>query len=201
MKFLHKSSTIARLVCLVVMIGPALLAQQSTPAQSASSDQQVPSGNDKPRQTLPAAPTSASAANPLIVLRVFTVHASVAWPYDMKQMQTQTVAELKAKVGKHYDVVTDVPEGSHARVFTLDGEVTAWRPGNSAKRLIVGMGSGRESAEIRYWLTDDAGKKTMDRKDTIRAEFWGNAYQGSVGQLAHPFADKIAGHLMQVLQL
>ena len=62
---------------------------------------------------------------------------------------------------------------------------------------MVGMGSGRESAEIRYWLTDDQGKRLFEHKDTIRAEFWGNAYAGSVGQLAHPFASKIAGRLTE----
>ena len=30
---------------------------------------------------------------------------------------------------------------------------------------------------------------------TIRAEFWGNAYAGSVGELAHPFAAKISGRI------
>jgi hypothetical protein len=40
------------------------------------------------------------------------------------------------------------------------------------------MGSGRESAEIRYWLTDEQGKRLFEHKDTIRAEFWGNAYAG-----------------------
>lgn len=33
--------------------------------------------------------------------------------------------------------------------------------------------------------------------DTIRAEFFGNEYASSVGQLAHPFAAKIAGRLKE----
>jgi hypothetical protein len=56
----------------------------------------------------------------------------------------------------------------------------------------VGGGTGRESADIHFWLTDEQGKKVFDQKDTIKAEFWGNAYAGSVGQLGHPFARKIA---------
>ena len=32
----------------------------------------------------------------------------------------------------------------------------------------------------------------IEYRDTIRAEFYGNEYAGSVGQLAHTFADKIA---------
>jgi hypothetical protein len=131
---------------------------------------------------------------PVIVVHVFTTSPEVAWPYDMKQMQTQAVAELKAKLGTRYEVVAE-PPATNTQVYTLDGEVTGWRPGNRAKRMLVGMGSGRESADLHFWLTDAAGKKIVDRKDTIRAEFWGNAYEGSVGQLAHPFADKIAGRI------
>jgi len=131
----------------------------------------------------------------VIVVKGFTAASSVAWPYDMKQMQTQVVAELKAKAGTLYDVAAEAPAAAHGKVYTLEGEVTGWRPGNRAKRVLVGLGSGRESADIHYWLSDDSGKKPFDHKDTIRAEFWGNAYEGSVGQLAHPFADKIAGRL------
>ena len=58
--------------------------------------------------------------------------------------------------------------------------------------MLVGMGTGRETAVIHYWLTDKTGKKVFEHTDTIRAAFWGNAYAGSVGQLAQPFADKIA---------
>ncbi|HYR86521.1 MAG TPA: hypothetical protein VE422_20705 [Terriglobia bacterium] len=53
------------------------------------------------------------------------------------------------------------------------------------------LGSGREAADS-YWVTDSSGQKVLEAKHTIRAEFWGNAVAGSVGQLAHPFADKIA---------
>ncbi len=59
--------------------------------------------------------------------------------------------------------------------------------------MLLGMGSGRETAKIHYWLTEVAtGKKVFEHTDTIRQAFWGNAYTSSVGQLAQPFADKIA---------
>jgi hypothetical protein len=57
------------------------------------------------------------------------------------------------------------------------------------------MGSGREAAKIHYWLTDASGKRIFDHTDTIRTAFLGNAYASSVGQLAQPFADKIAERL------
>jgi hypothetical protein len=110
-------------------------------------------------------------------------------------MQTQTVAELKAKLGKQFDIVTEAPADPKAKVYTLSGEVTGWRPGNAAKRMLVGMGSGRESADIHYWIIDETGERKFDHKDTIRAEFYSNNYAGSVGQLAHPFASKIAKRL------
>lgn len=137
---------------------------------------------------------------PTIALHPFTAGADVAWPYDMKLMQTQTIAEVKAKVDKQYEITEVAPEASasgHAHTYTLDGEILAWHPGNRAERLLVGAGTGRENAEIHFWVTDDTGKKVLEHTETIKAEFWGNAYAGSVGQLAHPFADKIAKRLKE----
>jgi hypothetical protein len=57
------------------------------------------------------------------------------------------------------------------------------------------MGTGRETAKIHYWLLDKYGKRVFEQTDIIRAAFWGDAYENSVGQLAQPFADKIAGRL------
>jgi hypothetical protein len=132
---------------------------------------------------------------PVIVVHAFASHAGVIWPYDMKQMQSQAAAELKDKAGNRFEVVTETPTTNHGHIYTLDGEVTAWHAGNRAQRMLLGFGTGRESADIHYWLTDDAEKKVFDYRDTIRAEFWGNAYAGSVGELAHPFGDKIASRL------
>ena len=51
------------------------------------------------------------------------------------------------------------------------------------KRALVGLGTGRESAKIRYWLTNQEGKKVFEHDDTIRTEFYASAYSASVGQL------------------
>lgn len=131
----------------------------------------------------------------VVVVREFSAAPKAAWPYDVKQLRAQTIAELTSKVGTQANVVAEPPGSTPPRLYTLDGEILAWRSGNAAKRILVGMGSGRESADIHYWLTDSQGKKVFEHKDTIRAEFFGNAYAGSVGQLAHPFASKIAGRL------
>jgi Domain of unknown function (DUF4410) len=134
-------------------------------------------------------------ANAALVVREFSVAAKAAWPYDAKQLQSQTIAELTSKLGSQADILAAPPATAPARLYTLEGEIVSWRSGNAAKRLLVGMGSGRESADIHYWLTNAQGKKVFEHKDTIRAEFWGNAYSGSVGQLSHPFASKIASRL------
>ncbi len=140
--------------------------------------------------------SGAAQEKPAIVVHAFTAASGVPWPYDMKQMAMQTVAELQRKHADHFAVSMEAPS-SRMQVYALDGEVTEWHPGNRAKRLVVGMGSGRETAKIRYWLTDEKGKKVFEHSDTIRAAFWGNGYADSVGQLAQPFADKIADRLAE----
>ncbi len=140
-----------------------------------------------------------SQTRPVIIVQPFTAGRDIEWPYDMKQLQMQTVAELKAKdaIRGRFDISSDRPAGGTALLYTLDGEVLSWKAGNRATRLVVGLGAGRETAEIRYWLTDDSGAKVFEHRDTIRAEFLNNAYAGSVGQLAHPFASKIGDRLTE----
>lgn len=129
---------------------------------------------------------------PLIVVHLFTMAAGTTWPYDMKQMQTEAVAELQAKFGNKFDIVTEARPQARGKVYTLDGEITGWRPGNRAERSVWGQwGVGRESADIHFWVTDEAGEKKLETRDTIRAELAGVQYQNSVGELAHPFASKI----------
>jgi hypothetical protein len=74
-------------------------------------------------------------------------------------------------------------------IYTLDAEITGWRPGNAAKRLIVGLGSGREASDIQYRVSDGSGKKVLERKDTVRTNFYSQG-AGSTGTLAHPIAQK-----------
>ena len=132
-----------------------------------------------------------SQEKPVIVVQVFTAASDVVWPYDMKTMQVQTVAEFKVSLGKDFDIVAEAPASPPGNVYSLDVAITAWRRGNAAKRLLVGMGSGREAADIQYRLTDASGKKVVDRTDTIRTSFYSQG-AGSVGTLAHPIAEKMA---------
>jgi len=133
---------------------------------------------------------------PAIVVQPFTMANGVSWPYDTQRMTSQMLAELQTKDGKKFEISVEAPL-SRAHFYSLSGEVLAWHPGNRAKRVLVGVGTGRETAKIHYWLADETGKKVFEHEDTIRAEFWGNEYADSVGQLAHPLGDKIAGRLAQ----
>ena len=142
-----------------------------------------------------AVPDKTTQEKPAIIVEAFSAASSVPWPYDMKLLQTETMAELKAKEGQKFNVSRETATEGSAPFYRLQGEVVEWHPGNRAKRMMVGMGSGREEAKIHYWLVSRTGMKVFEHTDVIRAEFWGNAYAGSVGELAHPFADKIAKRL------
>lgn len=132
-----------------------------------------------------------SQGKPVILVQPFTTAAGVDLPYDMKLMQTQLVPEFKVMLGKDFDIVTEAPAASQGTLHTLDAEIIAWRPGNAAKRLLVGLGSGREASDIRYRVTDGASKKVLERTETIRTNFYAQG-SGSSGTLAHPIAQKIA---------
>jgi hypothetical protein len=127
----------------------------------------------------------------VLVVQAFTVATGVELPYDMKLMHTQLVAELKVELGKEFTIVNETPTAREGAIYTLDGEITGWRPGNAAKRLVVGLGSGREASDIQYRVTDSSGQKILDRKDTVRTNFYSQG-AGSSGTLAHPIAQKIA---------
>lgn len=147
----------------------------------------------------PTAAASRAGGRPLLVVQPFKVAGSVTWPYDAQALQTQTVLILQTKdrIKERFDVAANASEAA-GPVYTLQGEVLEWRAGNRATRLIVGLGAGRESADIRYWLTDEKGTRIFDKQDTIRAAFLGNQFAASVGQLAEPFAAKLADRLGDV---
>jgi len=144
---------------------------------------------------LALSPVGISAQDkPVLVVQVFTTAAGVNLPYDMKLMQAQIIPEFKVMLGKEFDVVAEAPAAPARSVYTLNAEITDWRPGNAAKRLLVGMGSGREASDVQYRVTDTTGKSVVERKDTIRTNFYSQG-AGSTGTLAHPIAQKIADRI------
>jgi hypothetical protein len=139
----------------------------------------------------------AAQSKPTIIVDTFVMDKGVVWPYDMNQIKIETLAELIKKDGQSFFVLAEPLKDAKGAVYTLGGEVLEWHAGNRAKRVLVGMGSGRETARIHYWLTDISGKRVFDHTDTIRQAFSGNAYAASVGHLAQPFADKVAERLRE----
>jgi len=131
-----------------------------------------------------------------LVVHAFSVPSGVQWPYDTKQFQLATVAELKAKCGTRAEAVTETPE-NQTKVLILEGEILSWKAGNRATRLMVGLGAGRETAKIHFWLADASGKKVFENTDTIRQSVWGGGYSPSVGELLQPFANKIATRISE----
>lgn len=136
---------------------------------------------------------------PSLVVHTFAVASGVTFPYDMSELQTRTIAELKDKNGTQFEVVADAP-ANQAHVYVLEGEVIEWHKGNTAERMLIAMGSvaGRENAKIHYWLKDKDGKKVFEHTDTIRQIFMENGHEKSVGMLARPFADKVSDRLKGV---
>lgn len=143
---------------------------------------------------LALAPSVALAqAKPTLVVQLFKTGPDVALPYDLGLLQTQLVAELKVMLGKQLEVVAQAPAAATGSVYTLDGEITGWRPGNAAKRFLVGMGSGREAMDLAFKVSDAKGP-VFDRKETIRTNFYSQG-AGSTGTLAHPIAQKISDRI------
>jgi hypothetical protein len=128
---------------------------------------------------------------PVIVIQAFTASAGVELPYDLKLLQPQLVADLKVQMGKEFDFVAEAPASPAGAVYTLDTEITGWRPGNAAKRMVIGLGSGREASDIKYQVTDGSGKKVVEGKDTVRTNYYSQG-AGSIGTLVHPIAQKLA---------
>lgn len=135
---------------------------------------------------------------PALVVHAFTLASGVTWPYDMTDMQTQTITELKTKHAEEFDVVPEAPP-NQARVYILDGEVLEWHKGNTAERMLIAAGSvaGRENAKIHFWLTDKDGKKVFESTDVIRQLFMRNRHEKSNGMLPRPFREKIAERLKE----
>ena len=146
---------------------------------------------------LALAPVVVSAQEkPTLIVNAFTTAQGVDLPYDLKQLHGQLVAEFKVMLGKEFTVAAEAPATPSGKAFTLDGEIVAWRPGNAAKRILVGMGSGREASDVAYRVTDAAGAKVVDKKDTIRTNFYSQG-SGSTGTLGHPIAQKIADRIRE----
>jgi len=157
--------------------------------------QRAATSSSKPEAAPAPSGSAAPVASPLsqgkrvVVVDAFTQAAGVELPYDVKQLQAGLVADLKVQIGKEFEFVTEAPPAR--QVYRLSGEITGWRPGNAAKRIVIGLGSGREATDLHFRVTDGSGQVVIDSEDTIRTNFY-SQQAGSVGTLVHPIAQKIA---------
>ena len=133
----------------------------------------------------------AAQSKPVLIVNPFSAAEGVELPYDLELLKSQLVAELKVMLGKRVAVHPNEPEIVQGAIYTLDAEFTGWRAGNAAMRALVGLGTGREATDIQYRLTDRSGSRVIERRDTVRANFYTQG-SGSTGTLAHPIAQKIA---------
>ena len=131
---------------------------------------------------------------PAIVVNPLTSATGVELPYDLTLLQAQLVAELRVMLGKEFNIDAEVPASSPTNVYSLDCEITGWRPGNAAKRIVVGLGSGREASDVRYRVSDGSGTQVLERQDTVRTNYYSQG-AGSIGTLVHPIAQKIAARI------
>ena len=146
--------------------------------------------------------TSWSQERVVLVVKAFTVDSESALPYDMKQLQISTHALLKARFAKDaVVVVTEEPPAAGGNIYVITGEFSNWKSGNTAKRIFVGYGAGREGVDFHFSITDQAGKKVVDRTERIKAQFLGSDYQGNVGLLVGPIADKIGDRIKNAKML
>lgn len=133
---------------------------------------------------------------PTLVVHTFVLAPGVSWPYDMNNLQLETFAQLLIKDSKIFNVLLEAPKDSPPS-YVLEGEVLEWHAGNRAERALVGMGAGRETAKIHFWLTGRDGKKVYEHTDVIRQSFTGDVLAASRNQLVRPFAEKVASRLAE----
>ena len=70
---------------------------------------------------IPLLPATIQAQdNVVVVVREFSVGPKTGWPYDVKQLQSQTVAELRGKAGSRLEVDSESPVTPSSHVYTLN---------------------------------------------------------------------------------
>jgi hypothetical protein len=137
----------------------------------------------------------AAGGKPVVVIAAFTSGSGVNWPYDMGQLQSQTIRLLNARgqLRQRFDLMDEKPSTART-VYMLSGEVLSWRAEPPRAGAPAGAGPA-ESAEIRYRLVDPSGAKLFEQRETIRIAAATVPAARSVSQVAEPLATTLAGRL------
>jgi hypothetical protein len=132
----------------------------------------------------------------------FVAAAGVAFPADY---QSALVEDIAREVSLAFPSVIIVRQGEalpfgHA-VLRISGTVIEFKPGNRAKRQLIGMGAGATIVEAQVWFLDAAtGQVLVSRgaKGVTRSGISGGDSQGAVDGLAKKIAKFCnANHLVE----
>jgi len=120
---------------------------------------------------------------PALPVHAFTLASDVKFLYEMNQLQTEAIEEIKLENGAKFDVFPDSPT-SQDQVYILDREVLEWHKGNTAERMLIALGSvaGRESAKIHHWLRG----KNLQQHRHDQANLYGQRARKTSGHSGHP---------------
>ncbi len=84
-------------------------------------------------------------------------------------------------------------------VLELHARLVDFEPGNAAKRMFVGFGTGRSHARFEFTITDaTTGEVVWQASIKHTASFWFNGYTSSAGERAE-LPDGIAKKLVEQL--
>ena len=110
-------------------------------------------------------------------------------------METLTPEEAKAKQNQNQGQ----NEKGNTGVLKLQGRLVDFNPGNAAKRLMVGLGTGRAHATFEFTLKDASSGEVVWQKTVKQtASFWFNGTTSSAaerGELPEGVAKKLVQEL------
>lgn len=110
---------------------------------------------------------------------------------DVLFSEVATAEEDKAKDGENAPV--------KPAVLRLSGQLVDFEPGNAAKRMMVGFGTGRAHASFEFTLRDPSmGRVVWQKRVKQTASFWFNGTTSSAaerGELPEGLAKKLVEEL------
>ena len=140
-----------------------------------------------------------------VVVEVFdaSVKGALGLPDAVRGACLQAIKEegLFTDVSTAEDEKTKTGEQDPPKLglLRLTGQLVDFDPGNAAKRLMVGFGSGRAHAEFEFALRDPAtGQIVWQKKLKQTASFWFNGTTSSAaerGELPEGLAKKLVQEL------
>jgi hypothetical protein len=116
----------------------------------------------------PAAPAPYTA----VEVDRFVAAPGVAFPTDYQNALAEDIAR---EISLAFQTVIILRQGQGApydhAVLRISGVVTRFKPGNKAKRTLIGFGAGATVVETKVWFIDDAtGQVLLNRE--VKGTTW-----------------------------